>query len=67
MKEHELNAIFDIVPDPVESFVNIHDMRLRMEVERIIRIFQLVKKQNIEFKGGAIVNYSDLGLLPCEN
>ena len=67
MKEHELNAIFDIIPDPAESFVNIHDMRLRMEVERIVRIFQLVKAQNEEFHGGAVVNYADLGLLPCEN
>ena len=67
MKEQELNAIFEIIPDPAESFVNIHDKRLCMEVERIVRVFQLVKAQNEEFHGGAVVNYSGLYLVPCVN
>ena len=67
MKERELNAIFDIIPDPEKSFVNIHDRRIYQEVERIVNVFNLVRKQNIEFKGNAIVNYADLDLIPCEN
>ena len=67
MKERELNAIFDIIPDPEKSFVNIHDRRICMEVERIVNVFKLVREQNLEFKGSAIVNYADLDLMPCEN
>ena len=67
MKEHEINAIFDIVPDPEKSFVNIHERKIFLEVERIVTVFNLVKKQNEELKGNAIVNYTNLDLLPCEN
>ena len=67
MKERELNAIFDIIPDPEKSFVNIHDRKMFIEVERIVRVFSLVKAQNEEFKGNAVVNYTNLDLIPCEN
>ena len=67
MKEREVNAIFDIVPDPEKSFVNIHDRKIFIEVERIVNVFNLVKAQNLEFKGNAIVNYTNLDLIPCEN
>ena len=67
MKERELNAIFDIIPDPEKSFVNIKDRRIFIEVERIVNVFNLVREQNLEFKGNAIVNYADLDLIPCEN
>ena len=67
MKERELNAIFNIIPDPEKSFVNIHDRKIFMEVERIVNVFNLVKAQNLEFKGNAIVNYTNLDLIPCEN
>ena len=67
MKERELNAIFNIIPDPEKSFVNIHDRKVFVEVERIVRVFSLVKAQNEEFKGNAIVNYTNLDLIPCEN
>ena len=67
MKERELNAIFDIIPDPEKSFVNIHDRKMFIEVERIVRVFSLVKAQNEEFKGNAVVNYTNLNLIPCEN
>ena len=67
MKERELNAIFDIVPDPEKSFVNIHDDKILGEVRRIVNVFNLVHKQNLEFKGSAIVNYASLDLIPCEN
>lgn len=67
MKERELNAIFNIIPDPEKSFVNIKDRRIFFEVERIVKVFSLVKAQNLEFKGSAIVNYANLDLIPCEN
>ena len=67
MKEHEINAIFDIVPDPEKSFVNIHDRKIFVEVQRIVHVFDLVRIQNEEFKGNAIVNYTNLDLIPCEN
>ena len=67
MKEREVNAIFDIVPDPEKSFVNIHDRKIFIEVERIVNVFNLVQAQNLEFKGNAIVNYTNLDLIPCEN
>ena len=67
MKEREINAIFDIVPDPEKSFVNIHNRHVLIEVERIVNVFNLVHAQNVEFKGNAIVNYTNLDLLPCEN
>jgi len=67
MKEREINAIFDIVPDPEKSFVNIHNRKIFVEVERIVTVFNLVKAQNEEFKGNAIVNYTNLDLIPCEN
>ena len=67
MKERELNAIFDIIPDPEKSFVNINDRKIFFEVERIVRVFSLVEAQNREFKGNAIVNYTNLDLIPCEN
>ena len=67
MNERELNAIFDIVTDPEKSFVNIHDRKILLEVERIVNVFNLVHAQNCEFKGNAIVNYANLDLIPCEN
>ncbi len=67
MKEREINVIFDIVPDPEKSFVNIHERKIFVEVQRIVTVFNLVKKQNEEFKGNAIVNYTNLDLIPCEN
>jgi len=67
MKERELNAIFNIIPDPEKSFVNIKDRRIFFEVERIVKVFSLVEAQNLEFKGSAIVNYANLDLIPYEN
>lgn len=67
MKERELNAIFNIIPDPEKSFVDIHDKKILFEVERIVNVFNLVHAQNLEFKGNAIVNYANLDLIPCEN
>ncbi len=67
MKERELNAIFNIIPDPEKSFVNIHDAKIYGEVSRIVNVFNLVHAQNLEFKGNAIVNYTNLDLIPCEN
>ena len=37
------------------------------EVQRIVNVFNLVHKQNLEFKGSAVVNYANLDLIPCEN
>ena len=67
MKEVELNAIFNVTPDPEKNFVNIRDRKVLLEVERIVRVFSLVKAQNLEFQGDAIVNYTNLDLLSCEN
>ncbi|MDD3593036.1 MAG: hypothetical protein PHX18_00240 [Candidatus Gastranaerophilales bacterium] len=67
MNEKELNAIFGIIPDPEKNYINISDRKVLIEVERIVRVFQLVEAQNIEFKGDAVVNYSNLDLIPCEN
>lgn len=45
MKEHELNTIMNVVSDPVKCAVDIHDKNMVREVERIIRIFEINKKQ----------------------
>lgn len=66
MNEVELNAIFNIVPDPDKNVVDIKNRKMLIEVERIINVFSLVKAQNKEFSD-AIVNYTNLDLLSCEN
>jgi hypothetical protein len=67
MREVELNAIFNLIPDPDKNYVNIQDRKVRMEIERITRIFNIVKEQNKIFAGEALVNYAHLDLLACEN
>ncbi|MFA6989327.1 MAG: hypothetical protein WC197_04590 [Candidatus Gastranaerophilaceae bacterium] len=67
MREIELNTIFDLIPDPDKNYVNIQNRKIRSEVERITRIFSLIKKQNEMFVGEALVNYAQFDLLACEN
>lgn len=67
MREVELNTIFNLIPDPEKNFVNIKDRKIRSEVERITRIFNLVQEQNVAFQGEALVNYAQFDLLACEN
>ncbi len=45
MNETELNAIFDIVTDPVKNVYMTNSIKSRQEIERIMRIFDIVKKQ----------------------
>jgi len=45
MREVELNAIFNIIAEPEKNVVNIKDRKLRQEVERIVRIFNITNEQ----------------------
>jgi hypothetical protein len=67
MREVELNTIFNLIPDPEKNFVNINDNKIKNDVERITRIFNMVKEQNEIFQGEAVVNYAQFDLLACEN
>jgi hypothetical protein len=67
MREVELNTIFNLIPDPEKNFVNIHNNKIKNDVERITRIFNMVKEQNEIFQGEAVVNYAQFDLLACEN
>jgi len=67
MREVELNTIFNLIPDPEKNFVNINNNKIKNDVERITRIFNMVKEQNEIFQGEAVVNYAQFDLLACEN
>ncbi len=45
MKEIEINAIFDIVTDPIKNVYTLKSNESRAEVERIIRVFNIVQEQ----------------------
>lgn len=45
MKETEIKALFDITIDPIKNVYDISSRDNRQEIERIIRIFNIVKEQ----------------------
>ncbi len=45
MNEAEIKAIFDITTDPIKNVYDISNRDGRQEIERIIRIFNIVKEQ----------------------
>ena len=45
MNEAEIKAIFDITTDPVKNVYDISTRDNRQEIERIIRIFNIVRDQ----------------------
>lgn len=45
MKEYELNTIMNVIADPDKCALNVQDKKLVMEIERIIRIFEINKQQ----------------------
>ena len=45
MKEVEINALFNITTDPIKNVYDISTRDNRIELERIIRIFNVVKEQ----------------------
>ncbi|MBE7705961.1 MAG: hypothetical protein E7Z91_01780 [Cyanobacteria bacterium SIG30] len=45
MNESEINALFDITTDPIKNVYDLSTRDSRQEVERIIRIFNIVKEQ----------------------
>jgi hypothetical protein len=51
MRETELNTIFSIIPDPEKNALDIADRKVREEVLRITRIFEINNKQKLEAKG----------------
>lgn len=45
MNEIELNAIFDIVADPLKNAYKVSTPRDLDEIQRIVRVFNIVKSQ----------------------
>ena len=45
MKEVEINALFDITADPIKNVYDVVNRDSRIEIERIVRVFNIVKEQ----------------------
>ena len=67
MKEHELNAYLDIIPDPVKSVYSTSSNKDLQEIQRIIRIFDINKQQKNHHKYFSIKNLIALKLQLSNN
>ena len=67
MKEHELNTIMNVIADPDKCAFNINDRNLVMEVERIVRIFEINKQQPKNHFMFAIKNMNAMHLVLSNN
>ncbi len=67
MREVELNAIFNLVTEPEKNFVNINNRKVCSEVERIVRIIDLTKKQKQAQRGLQIRNLTSFNLVQSYN
>ena len=67
MKEHELNAYLDIIPDPIKSVYSTASNKDLQEIQRIIRIFDINKQQKNHHKYFSIKNLIALKLQLSNN
>jgi len=67
MREVELNTIFNIVVEPQKNFVNINDKKVRQEIERMVRIFQITNEQKKIFNVLSMASINDFELLHSSN
>lgn len=67
MRELELNAIFSIVPDPEVNKVNVSNRKMRQEIERMVRIFEITNAQKVAHGGLAIKNLSSFELVKAND
>ena len=67
MRELELNTIMGVIADPEKSALNIHDRELVADVERIVRIFEISKTQDIKHRLFAIKNMATMRLMMSNN
>lgn len=67
MKEYELNTIMNVIADPENCAVNVHDKKQRAEIERIIRIFEINKEQSIKHYMFAVKRMASMHLVLSNN
>lgn len=67
MKEQELNTIMGVVSDPIKNVYDISSRKNLAEIERIIRIFNINEKQNIQHRVFGYKNLSMLKLVLSNN
>ena len=67
MKEQELNTIMGVVSDPIKNVYDISSRKNREEIERIVRIFNINAKQNIQHRVFGYKNLSTLKLVLSNN
>ena len=56
MKEYELNVYLDVISDPVKCAYDTTNYKDLLEIQRIIKIFQINKEQHNHHKHFSIKN-----------
>ena len=67
MKEHELNALVGIVADPIKCVYNIKTDKDLIEIQRIIKIFEINKEQDNKHRSFSLKNLVALRLVLSNN
>ena len=67
MREFELNTIMGVIADPIKSAINIYDKNLVADVERIVRIMEISKKQSIKHRLLSLRNMATMHLVLSNN
>ena len=67
MREFELNTIMGVIADPIKSAINIKDRKLVNDVERIVRIMEISKKQANKHRLLSLRNMATMHLVLSNN
>ena len=67
MREFELNTIMGVIADPIKSAINIRDEKLVADVERIVRIMEISKKQANKHRLLSLRNMATMHLVLSNN
>ena len=67
MNEHELNTIMGVVSDPINNVYDVNSRKNREEIQRMVRIFNINKEQNITDRMFALKNLATFKLVLSNN